>query len=171
MRKLLLSFPGRALVLCLFLLGRCAVAEAQAVGEAAATSSVAGGVSAQAGTVVVPPTKAAAAATVPSSSPHLAASSGPPPEVVNRQALEGRAGKNACKLLMRSTPTGAQVWIDGEFVGNTPLLLLVPPGKYQIQMKGQRLEYAKQVVSLLPRETQEVALTLAVRYPLRITVH
>lgn len=173
MRKLLLSFPGRALILCLSLLSLCTAAKAQAVAEAAATSSVAGGVSAKAGTFVVPPAKAAAATAQNTSntSPHLAASSGPPPEVVNRQALENRAGKNACKVLLRSTPTGAQVWIDGAFVGNTPLLLLVPPGKYQIQMKGQRLEYAKQVVSLLPRETQEVALTLAVRYPLKVTVH
>jgi hypothetical protein len=168
MRKLLLSLVGRTLILSLLILVGCSLAEAQALAEAAATSSVSGGVSTKAGTVI-PPQKTAPAA--PNTSPHVVALSGPPAEVANRQALEQRAGKNACKLLLRSTPTGAQVWIDGAFVGDTPLLLLVPPGKYQIQMKGQRLEHAKQVVSLLPRETQEVALTLAVRYPLRVTVH
>jgi len=47
----------------------------------------------------------------------------------------------------------------------------LPPAKYQVQMSGQRLESAKQIVALLPRETQEVELTLAIRYPLRVTVH
>jgi hypothetical protein len=168
MRKLLLSLVGRTLIFSLLILVGCSVAEAQALAEAAATSSVSGGVSTKAGTVI-PPQKTAPAAQ--NTFPHLVAPSGPPAEVANKQALEQRAGKNACKLLLRSTPTGAQVWIDGAFVGDTPLLLLVPPGKYQIQMRGQRLEYAKQVVSLLPHETQEVALTLAVRYPLRVRVH
>ena len=168
MRKLLPSLVGRTLIFSLLVLVACSAAGAQALAEAAATSSVSGGVSAQAGTVILPQKTALGAQ---NTSPHLVSPSGPPAEVINRQALEKRAGKNACKLLLRSTPTGAQVWIDGAFVGDTPLLLLVPPGKYQIQMKGQRLEYAKQVVSLLPRETQEVVLTLAVRYPLRVTVH
>jgi PEGA domain-containing protein len=168
MREPLLSLVGRTLIFSLPLLAGCAVAGAQAVAEAAATSSVSSGASAQTSTVVLPQKTTSGPQ---KTSPHLVASSGPPAEVINRQALEKRAGKNACKLLLRSTPTGAQVWIDGAFVGDSPLLLLVPPGKYQIQMKGQRLEYAKQVVSLLPRETQEVVLTLAVRYPLRVTVH
>ena len=168
MRTLLLSLVGRTLILSLLILVGCGAAGAQALAEAAATSSVSSGASVQAGTVILPQKTNLGAQ---NTSPHLVVPSGPPAEVINRQALEKRAGKNACKLLLRSTPTGAQVWIDGAFVGDTPLLLLVPPGKYQIQMKGQRLEYAKQVVSLLPRETQEVALTLAVRYPLRVTVH
>ncbi len=168
MRKLLLSLVGRTLIFSLLILVGCSAAGAQAVAEAAATSSVSSGASAKAGTAILPQKTNLGAQ---STSPHLVTPSGPPAEVINRQALEKRAGKNACKLLLRSAPTGAQVWIDGAFVGDTPLLLLVSPGKYQIQMKGQRLEYAKQVVSLLPRETQEVALTLAVRYPLRVTVH
>ena len=168
MRKLLLSLVGRTLIFSLLILVGSSAAGAQAVAEAAATSSVSSGVSAQARTVILPQKTTLGAQ---NTSPHLAAPSGPPAEVINRQVLEKRAGKNACKLLLRSTPTGAQVWIDGAYVGDTPLLLLVPPGKYQIQMRGQRLEYAKQVVSLLPRETQDVALTLAVRYPLRVTVH
>jgi hypothetical protein len=94
-----------------------------------------------------------------------------PPEVVNRKALEQRAGKNPCKLLLRSTPAAAQVYVDGAFVGESPLLLIVPPGKYQIQMRGRRLEFGERAVDLLPRETREIALSLTSRYPTRITVH
>jgi hypothetical protein len=102
---------------------------------------------------------------------HVAAPSGPPPEVLNRQALEQRAGKNACKLLLRSTPNTAQIYVDGAFVGESPLLLIVSPGKYQIEMRGRRLEFGERAVDLLPRETREVALSLTSRYPTRVTVH
>jgi PEGA domain len=102
---------------------------------------------------------------------HVAAPSGPPPEVLNRQALEQHAGKNACKLLLRSTPNAAQVFVDGAFVGESPLLLIVSPGKYQIEMRGRRLEFGERAVDLLPRETREVALSLTSRYPTRVTVH
>lgn len=102
---------------------------------------------------------------------HVATPSGPPPEVLNRQALEQHAGKNACKLLLRSTPNAAQVYVDGAFVGESPLLLIVSPGKYQIEMRGRRLEFGERAVDLLPRETREVALSLTSRYPTRVTVH
>ena len=159
-RRMAFAFLYRPmLLLALLILVGTRAAKAQAAAETAASSSVSRGVSAQ------------ATSGAPNSFAHLAAPSGPPSEVSNRQALEKRAGKDASKLLLRSLPTGAQVWIDGAFVGNTPLLLLVPPGKYRVQMSGPRLESAKQIVALLPRETQEVELTLAVRYPLRVTVH
>ncbi len=168
MKKILVRLIELTLRLCLLVAVGYEVGKAQVVAEHAATTSVSGAVSSQANVVVWPPK------TLPENqgaSPHLRAPSGPPPEVRNRQALEQQAGKDACKLLLRSTPTAAQVWIDGAFVGNTPMLILVPPGKYQIHMRGPRLESSKQVVALLPRETQEIVLTLAVRYPLRVTVH
>lgn len=156
------------LVLSLLFLFGCTAVRAQAVAEAAAATAVSGSVSTQASTVVWPQK---AISGTQNAFAHLAAPSGPPSEVTNRQALEKRAGKDACKLLLRSQPTGAQVWVDGAFVGNTPLLLLVAPGKYQVQMRGQRLESARQVVGLLPHESQDVELKLAIRYPLRVTAH
>jgi len=103
---------------------------------------------------------APASAASASTSPHLVATSGPPPEEVNRKALEDRAGTDAGKLFLRSTPTGAQILIDGAFVGRTPLLLVVPPGKYKIEMRGTRGEAATSTIGLLPNKTQEVALSL-----------
>ena len=105
----------------------------------------------------------------PAKPQHLAAPPGPSSDLVNRQALEQHAGKNACKLLLRSTPSTAQVFVDGAFVGNSPLEIVVAPGKYQIEMRGQRLDSARRQVDLLPRETREVALPLAARYPTHVT--
>lgn len=50
------------------------------------------------------------------------------------------------------------------------MLLVLAPGKYSLELRGQRMEHASQVVDLLPKETREVALKLAVRYPTRASV-
>jgi hypothetical protein len=88
----------------------------------------------------------------------------------NRKALEQRAGKDAAKLMLRSVPSEALVYIDGKSVGRTPLLLIVPPGKYKVEMRGQREGFGERLIGLLPNETQELALTLVLRYPARISV-
>lgn len=142
------------------------VTPGQAIAEAGVLTS--GSVAAASG---------AKATTIPSiktpegpKSPHLAVATIQHPEVANRQALEQNAGKNPGKLLLRSTPTGAQVFVNGMLVGNTPLLLVVAPGKYQVELRGARLEHAASSVDLLPNETRTVSLTLAARYPTRVSV-
>jgi PEGA domain len=104
------------------------------------------------------------------SSPHLIARTGPPIEEVNRQALEENAGRNAANILMRSSPSGALIYINGAFVGHTPLLLNVAPGKYKIEMRGERDDLAERTVGLLPNDTQKVTLILGSRYPSRVSI-
>jgi hypothetical protein len=102
-------------------------------------------------------------------SPHIVGSPSASPSVeANRQALESKAGTDGAKLLLRSTPSQAQVWINNQDVGNTPLLLIVPPGKYVVEMRGTRQETGKQELALLPRETREVAIKLDLHYPSRV---
>jgi hypothetical protein len=100
----------------------------------------------------------------------LPARTGPPPDVANRQALEKQAGNAAAKLLLRSVPSNARVWFDGKFVGRTPLLLLVPPGKHVVQMQGDRQEHGGEQVSLLAHETRDVEVPLAERYPTTVNL-
>jgi hypothetical protein len=103
------------------------------------------------------------------SSPHLLARQGPPPDETNRKALEESAGRDPAKLLMRSTPAGAQIFVNGRLVGRAPLLLILAPGKYKVEMRGQRQDYGERTVGLLPNETQNVALTLSPLYPIRVS--
>lgn len=103
-------------------------------------------------------------------SPYIPAREGPPPDETNRRALEQRAGKDAAKLLLQSVPSDAVTHIDGMFVGRTPLLLIVPPGKYKVEMLGQREEFGERLIDLSPNETQQLTLTLALLYPTSITV-
>ena len=139
--------------------------KAQAVAETAGTTATAGTVASSAKHLGVP-----SASNAKDGVPHLPATSGPPPEVVNRQLLEQKAGTDAAKLMLRTVPTGAQIWIDGMFVGNAPMLLIVPPGKYKIEARGQRSEHMQSTVDLLPHEIRKMVLTLTARYPMRVSV-
>jgi len=114
--------------------------------------------------------KPAPAASGKTASPFLTIPAGPPADVANRMALEKKAGKDAAKMLLRSTPSGARVWLNGEFVGSTPLLLIVPPGKYRVKMADSRLDSAEKELGVLPRETREITVPLAVRYPASVSI-
>jgi hypothetical protein len=142
-------------------------ASGQAVAETAGATSVSAG----AGSAVkAPPFPSDTTPEDKSKSPHLLASIAQRPEIANRQTLEQNAGKHRGKLLLRSIPSGAQVWVNGMFVGHAPLLLIVAPGKYQIEFRGQRMEHAEHMVDLLPDETRTVSLPLSARYPTRASV-
>jgi PEGA domain len=166
-------FLLRLLAMCLLASPFGSPSRAQSAAESAGASSVASATTASQPNQPKPNGSTAPRNVVgePTKPQHVAAPSGPPPEVLNRQALEQHAGKNACKLLLRSTPNAAQIYVDGAFVGESPLLLIVPPGRYQIEMRGHRLEFGERAVDLLPRETREVALSLTSRYPTRVAVH
>jgi PEGA domain len=142
----------------------------QAVAEAAGGNSVSAGVSSSLKPITMPKFPATGAgASSASSSPHLVASAGPPPEETNRKALEAAAGKDAGKLLLRATPVEGQIWVNGKIIGKTPMLLVLSPGKYHIEMRGSRGQTGQRSVDLLPRETREVAVKLDSLYPARVT--
>ena len=153
-----------ALILC--------AAPARTSGQAAVEY---GGAASHSAMSAMAASKAAPAASptpaTPGSSPFLTVPAGPPIDETNRKALEQRAGKDAGKLLLQSIPSEAQIDIDGNMVGRTPLLLIIPPGKYKVEMRGAREEFGERLVELLPNETQKIALTLAVHYPAGATAH
>jgi PEGA domain len=159
----LASFLAMLAILCAFTVPS---ARAQAAAEAAGTTSV----SATAASQVKPPVFSTTPGADPGKPAHLALPVGPPPEVVNRRNLEQHAGPDAAKLLLRSDPIGSQVWINSDFIGKTPMLLVLAPGKYQLELRGPRQEYAKRSVDLLPRETRDIATTLTAHYPTKVII-
>ena len=170
-RKLVVLIPAASLALLCSALAN--PARGQAVAEAAGANSVSASVASSIKPITMPKFPAtgagSAASSSPSSSPHLIASSGPPPEETNRKSLEASAGKDAGKLLLRATPVEAQIWVNGSIVGKTPLLLVLSPGKYQIEMRGSRGQTGSRSVDLLPHETREFAVKLDQLYPGRVT--
>jgi hypothetical protein len=168
-----LAIPVQAAAFALLCFASASTIQGQAVAETAGANSV----SASVASSIKPPTMpkfpgtgsgASSSASSASSSPHLVASGGPPAEETNRKSLESTAGKDAGKILLRATPVEAQIWVNGKIVGKTPLLLVVAPGKYQIEMRGSRGQTGNRSVDLLPRETRELAVKLDQLYPGRV---
>jgi PEGA domain len=167
MRTNVCRSAARLVLVSVVLLVAAFSGRAQAVAETAGTTTTAGTVASSSKQLGFASTNSPKDK---NASPHLAATSGPPPEVVNRQALEQQAGSDAGKIMLRSVPTGAQIWINDMFVGNAPMLLIVAPGKYKIDARGPRSEHMESSVDLLPHETRKVVLTLTARYPMRVSV-
>ena len=124
----------------------------QAIVETATTTSLAGGVTAT-GTKNIP-------VSLPTSVPEITH-----PDEENRKALEQRAGQDAAKVLLQSTPSEARAYVDGAIVGRTPLLLILPPGKYKVEMRGQREEFGERLIELPANETQRIVLNLVPHFP------
>jgi hypothetical protein len=141
---------------------------AQSAAEAAGAASLAGTAAASAKPMTMPSVIPSPA---PQSSPHIVTSTNAPSVETNRQALESKGGPDAARLLLRSAPSQAQVWVDAKPVGTTPLLLIVAPGKYKIEFRGPRQEHGQREVALLSRETREVAVKLEPLYPTRVPSH
>jgi len=155
------------LLVTLYLLVACFRIRAQALAESAATASQ----SAITSRSAKPPSVATASPAKQSTSPHLTARSGPSPEEVNRRGFEDNAGQEAGKLLLRSMPSGAEIFINDVPVGQTPLLMIIAPGKYKIDMRGPRQESGHSTVGVMSKETQTVVINLNQRYPASIAIH
>jgi hypothetical protein len=162
------DFNGNSLKFCLFILSLCVSYSCQAYGQAAA--EMAGANSAAAMGLTQPNSHSIPAAVHPNLSPNSTVVSSSTSPTLNRRNLEQRAGRNAGKLLLRSVPSGGQTWIDGVFVGRTPILLILAPGKYRVEIHGPRQKFASGVVELRPSEIRDVAMSLMVRYPTNVVV-
>jgi hypothetical protein len=138
---------------------------AQAAAEAAAAT---GAASVSAGSSK-PAAPANAKSGPASASPHLSASDAPASDEANRKNFEEHAGRNPGKLMLHSTPTGAQVYVNGLYVGHAPLLLLLAPAKYKIEMRGARQESGRRTIMVAAGETQEVVVTLSSLYPGKVS--
>jgi len=140
----------------------------QAAAEYGSVTSNAGATAASTRLVKPSIPSSAPAATSPSS--HIPARTGEATEVANRRALEEHAGPDAAKLSLRSAPDHAQVWIDGQFVGFTPLELALAPGRYQVEMQGARMEWGRQQLELLSKQSRVVVVSLQPRYPKKVAL-
>jgi hypothetical protein len=139
---------------------------AQAMAEAGMLTSNSGVATQSART----PSKTHGTPAVQSSSPHLLARTGPPPSEVNRKDFEDNAGENAGRMLLRSVPSGADIFINDLLVGQTPLLLVIAPGKYRIEMRGPRQETGQSAIGVMPKESQTVVINLKQRYPASVSI-
>jgi PEGA domain len=101
----------------------------------------------------------------------LVAPSGPPADEVNRKKFEENAGKDAGKVLLRSVPSGASIFLNHMLVGHAPLLLFLAPGRYEVEMRGEREESGHRVLVVIPKRTQSMVIDMSERYPPSVSLH
>ena len=61
---------------------------------------------------------------------------------------------------MSSTPSGAEIYVDGNFVGNTPAVLKLPPGQHRFEIKAPGLTPWSRAVQILSGSEISLAATL-----------
>lgn len=64
------------------------------------------------------------------------------------------------KLKVTSIPTAAQVFVDGEPIGETPIALTLSPGSYSVLVKGEGFDAYNEVVELNAGESIHVRAAL-----------
>ena len=143
-------------------------AQAQSVAEYGSSVSRSGG--AAAGAKVVKPEAPQPATAAPSSSVHMPVRTGESVAGANCRTLQQRAGPDGAKVALRSVPDHAQVWIDGLFVGATPLDLTLAPGRHLVEMRDATSEMVRHQIELQPKQSREVLSTLKPRYPDKVSL-
>src|SRR5215471_1756499 len=123
----------------------------------------------------------ASSAKLPKPDVNPPATSGPPPSAhlpiqsgqsvaANFKSLQERAGPDAANLTLESVPDHSQVLVNGLYLGATPVKLTLAPGRYRVEMRGAGVEPVRQEVELTPKQARRVSLTLAPRYPRKISL-
>ncbi len=67
-------------------------------------------------------------------------------EIADKEKPAAQTGK----VLVTSTPDGAEVSVDGEFMGNAPATLNLPAGKHSIRVKADGYKEWSRELSVLP---------------------
>jgi len=95
---------------------------------------------------------------------------GPSAATLNCNALRERAGSDAAKLSVRSVPDRSMVWVDGLFVGTTPMELELAPGAHRVEVDGTGMKIHRQTIELSPKQSQELVVQLEPRYQTKIVL-
>ena len=160
---------GKAAVLLLSIAFAANHAQAQTAAEA--TSDFSPSIRGAADSIFAPAASTRTAASPkPNAGGSLIAPSVPAPAEVNRRNFDIDAGKDAGKVLFRSDPSDAEIFLDHLLVGHTPLLMFLAPGEYGLDMQGPRQETGHRILGVMPKETQTVLIDLNQRYPATLSL-
>jgi PEGA domain len=97
-----------------------------------------------------------------------ASNSSSSPETIaksNRQFFQTHSGPNAAQISVHTIPVNTAVWIDGKFVGSTPLDLKLTPGHHQVLVRSPNMQQSVKEFDLTPKQVLPVEFTLKSAYP------
>jgi PEGA domain len=109
-----------------------------------------------------PPASVVPAPTAPAQPAMKAAPPAPaapaPPET---PAAEATDDSQSCLVFIKSSPNGADITVDGKFVGNTPSNLKLPAGDHKIQVEMQGYKSWERTMTVMEGGSVTLSATLA----------
>jgi hypothetical protein len=89
---------------------------------------------------------------------------------MNLQFFQDHAGPDAAQVTVHTVPDHAQVWIDGKFVGQTPLDLKLAPGHHQLLVRAPNMQESTREFDLTAKQTQSIDLPLKSSYQSQVVI-
>jgi hypothetical protein len=89
----------------------------------------------------------------------------------NRQFFQSQSGPNAGQVSIHTVPDHAQAWIDGKFVGPTPLDLKLAPGHHQMVVRAPNMQEVVRDFDLNAKQTQSIDLPMKSSYQNQVIIH
>jgi hypothetical protein len=89
----------------------------------------------------------------------------------NRQFFQSHSGANAAQIAVHTVPDHAQAWIDGKFVGPTPLDMKLAPGHHQVLVRAPNMHESEREFDLAAKQTQSIDLPLKSSYQNQVVIH
>jgi PEGA domain-containing protein len=118
---------------------------------------------------ITTPANPASAGTAPASG----APAGTPEEAAkaNRQYFQTHSGADAAQIAVHTVPDHAQAWIDGRFVGPTPLDMKLAPGHHRLLVRAPNMQESVQDFDLAAKQAQSIDLPLKSSSQNQVIVH
>ena len=89
----------------------------------------------------------------------------------NRQFFQSHSGPDPAQIAVHTVPDHAQAWIDGKFVGPTPLDLKLAPGHHQVLVRAPNMHESVREFDLSAKQSQSIDLPLKSSYQNQVILH
>lgn len=89
----------------------------------------------------------------------------------NRQFFQTHSGADAAQIAVHTVPDHAQAWIDGRFVGPTPLDMKLAPGHHRLLVRAPNMQESVQDFGLAAKQAQSIDLPLKSSSQNQVIVH
>ena len=89
----------------------------------------------------------------------------------NRQSFQSHSGPNAAQVAVHTVPDHAQAWIDGKYLGPTPLDLKLAPGHHQVLVRAPNMHESVRELDLTAKQTQSIDLPMKSSYQNQVVIH
>ena len=76
------------------------------------------------------------------------------------ETVEAVGSRETAKVIITSEPDGAEVWMEGELIGNTPVEIPRPEGERRMELRLRRARYEEQSIRISALTQESVHITL-----------